>query len=55
ELCAKVLCNDSTIANNNLVKYIYKVVHRAFLKFSIDVTLPKALKYILRKARFKNV
>lgn len=37
------------------VKYIYELVYRAFLKFGMDVTVPKAPEHMLRKAGFENV
>jgi hypothetical protein len=43
------------MANNDPVKYMYECVQRAFLKFGMDVTLPKRLEPMLRDAGFENI
>jgi hypothetical protein len=55
ELCAEVLCDDGTMADNDPVKHVYELVYCAFLEFGMDVKVPKALEHMLRKAGFENV
>jgi hypothetical protein len=55
ELCAEILCDDSTMPDDDPVKYMYELCHRAFTKFGMDVTLPKRLEPMLRDAGFENI
>ncbi|KAH6856168.1 hypothetical protein B0I37DRAFT_301586 [Chaetomium sp. MPI-CAGE-AT-0009] len=55
ELCAEILCDDNTMPDNDPVKYMYELCHRAFSKFGMDVTLPKILEPMLRDAGFEKI
>jgi len=55
ELYAEVLCDDGTMPDNDLVKYIYELIQSAFSKFGMDVTLSKNLEPLLRDAGFENL
>lgn len=55
ELCAEILCDDGSMPDNDPVKYMYELSHRAFSKFGMDVTLPKRLEPMLRDAGFENI
>ncbi|KAK4151017.1 hypothetical protein C8A00DRAFT_45705 [Chaetomidium leptoderma] len=55
ELCAEILCDDGSMPDNDPVKYMYELGHRAFTKFGMDVTLPKILEPLLLDAGFENV
>ncbi|KAK4138389.1 S-adenosyl-L-methionine-dependent methyltransferase [Trichocladium antarcticum] len=55
ELCAEILCDDGTMADNDPVKYMYELARQAFAQFGMDVMLPKGLGPLLRDAGFENV
>ncbi|KAK3294381.1 uncharacterized protein B0H64DRAFT_463185 [Chaetomium fimeti] len=55
ELCAEILCDDGSMPDDDPVKYMYELSHRAFSKFGMDVTLPKCLEPMLGDAGFENI
>lgn len=55
ELCAEVLCDDGTMPDNDPVKYMYELGQQAFAKFGMNVTLPKDLEPMLRRAGYENI
>ncbi|KAL2267210.1 hypothetical protein VTJ83DRAFT_4487 [Remersonia thermophila] len=55
EFSADVLCDDSTMPNDDPVKYTYDLCQEAFTKFGMNITISTELESYLRDAGFVNI
>lgn len=55
ELNCEVFCDDETMPADDPVKVLYDLTQQAFVKFNMNITMPKILRQYLADAGFVNI